>query len=131
MDSLEGDAEREVLHTITNSTNFTDFTTFSFNNIYLETVQWHQWKNHKTPTHLDGLACMTAIVGEDGRHRLEDFASVSPGHHQAEEAGTGQCCEGLTSGVVHSCAPHGGLQQKMKERLCGANNGAMIKLYRL
>ncbi len=89
-----------------NSTNLTDFTTFSFfsylfNNIYLETVQWHQWKEHlpqnfktcnlKTLTHLDGLACMTAIVGEDGRHSLEDFASVSPGHHQAEEAGTGQC----------------------------------------
>lgn len=33
------------------------------------------------------LTGMAAIVGENSRDGLQDFASVSPGHHQAKKAG--------------------------------------------
>lgn len=63
------------------------------------------------------LARVAAIVGEDCRNCLQDFAGVSPGYHQTEEAGAGQGSDGLSRWVVRACAPHGGLQQQMKKRL--------------
>lgn len=60
---------------------------------------------------------MAAIVGEDCRNCLEDFTSVSPGYHQAEEAGAGQGSDGLSCWVIWACAPHSGLQQQLKKRL--------------
>ena len=68
--------------------------------------------------HLDILAGMTAVVGEDGGDGLQGLACVSPGHHQAEEAGTGQGGEGLPSRVVHPRAAHCRLQQQLEQRLC-------------
>lgn len=53
---------------------------------------------------------MAAVVGEDGRHSLQDFACVSPGNHQTEEAGAGQRSDGLSCRVIGPCAPHRGLQ---------------------
>lgn len=55
------------------------------------------------------LAGMAAIVCEDGRDGLQDFASVSPGYHQTEEAGAGQGSDGLSCRVIWPCAPNRGL----------------------
>lgn len=63
------------------------------------------------------LTGMAAVVGEDGRDGLQDFACVTPGHHQTEEAGTGQGGDGLSCRVIRSCAPDRGLQQQLEERL--------------
>lgn len=60
---------------------------------------------------------MAAIVGEDCRNCLQDFARVSPGYHQTEEAGAGQGSNGLACWVIWACAPHRGLQQQLKKRL--------------
>lgn len=62
------------------------------------------------------LAGMAAVVGEDGRDGLQDFASVSPGDHEAEEAGTGQSSDGLSCWVIWPCAPDRGLQQQLEKR---------------
>lgn len=72
-------------------------------------------------SHLDCLAGMTAVVGEYGGDGLQGLARVSPGHHQAEEAGTGQGGEGLPRGVVHPRAAHCCLQQQLEQRLCREN----------
>lgn len=66
--------------------------------------------------YLYGLACMAAVVGENGRHGLEDFAGVSPGYHQAKEAGTGQGSDGLSCRVIGPRAPDCGLQQQLEKR---------------
>lgn len=60
------------------------------------------------------LAGMAAIVGENSRDGLQDFASVSPGHHKTEEAGAGQGSDGLSRWVVWSRAPDRGLQQELE-----------------
>lgn len=57
---------------------------------------------------------MAAIVGEDGRHSLQDFAGVSPGHHQTEEAGAGQGSDSLSRRVIGPCASDRGLQQQLE-----------------
>lgn len=62
---------------------------------------------------------MAAVVGEDGRDGLQDFSSVSPSHHQTEEAGAGQSRDGLSGRVVWPCAPDRGLQQQLEKRLWG------------
>lgn len=59
---------------------------------------------------------MAAVVGEDGRDGLQDFASVSPGDHKTEEAGTGQSSDGLSCRVIWPCAPDRGLQQQLEKR---------------
>lgn len=69
------------------------------------------------------LAGMTAIVGEDGRHSLQDFAGVSPGHHKTEEAGAGQGGDGLSCRIIGPCAPDCGLQQQLEKRLWGSTQG--------
>lgn len=69
-------------------------------------------------SHLDCLAGMTAVVGEYGGDGLQGLARVSPGHHQAEEAGAGESGEGLPRGVIHPCAMHRCLQQQVEQRLC-------------
>lgn len=63
------------------------------------------------------LAGMTAIICKNGRNCLEDLPRVSPGHHQTEEAGTGQRSDGLSRWVIGSCAPNRGLQQQLEKRL--------------
>lgn len=63
------------------------------------------------------LAGMAAVVSEDGRDGLQDFAGVSPGHHQTEEAGAGQGSDGLSCRVIGPCAADRGLQQQLEERL--------------
>lgn len=70
----------------------------------------------KLVNYLYCLAGMAAIVGEDGRDSLQDFASVSPGYHQTEEAGAGQGSDGLSCRVIGSRAPNCGFQQQLKER---------------
>ena len=62
------------------------------------------------------LAGMAAIIGENGRDGLQDFARVSPGHHKTEEAGTGQGCNCLSRWVIGPCAPDRGLQQQLEKR---------------
>lgn len=63
------------------------------------------------------LAGVAAVVGEDGGDGLQDLAGVSPGHHQAEEAGAGQRRDGLARRVVGPRAPDRGLQQQLEKRL--------------
>ena len=60
---------------------------------------------------------MAAIVGEDGRHGLQDFAGVAPGHHQTEEAGAGQGGDGLSCWIIRPCAADCGLQKQLEKRL--------------
>lgn len=67
--------------------------------------------------YLYSLAGMASIVGEDGRDSLQDLASVSPGHHQTEEAGARQSSDGLTCWVIWPCASDCGLQQQLEKRL--------------
>lgn len=74
----------------------------------------------KLVNYLYRLAGMAAVVGEDGRDSLQDFASVSPGHHQTEEAGAGQSSDGLSCRVIGPCAPDRGLQQQLEKRLWGS-----------
>lgn len=74
----------------------------------------------KLVNYLYRLAGMAAVVGEDGRDGLQDFPSVSPGHHQTEEAGTGQSSDGLSCRVIGPCAPDRGLQQQLEKRLWGS-----------
>ena len=69
------------------------------------------------------LTGMAAVVGEDGRHSLQDFTGVSPGHHQTEEAGAGQGSDGLSCRVIGPCAPDCGFQQKLEKRLWGSIRG--------
>lgn len=70
----------------------------------------------KLVKYLYRLAGMAAIVGEDSRDSLQDFASVSPGHHQAEEAGAWQGSDSLSCRVIGPCAPDCGLQQQLEKR---------------
>lgn len=74
----------------------------------------------KLVNYLYRLAGMAAVVGEDGRDGLQDFASVSPGHHQTEEAGAGQSSDGLSCRVIRPCASDRGLQQQLEKRLWGS-----------
>lgn len=70
----------------------------------------------KLGNYLYCLAGMAAVVGEDGGDGLQDFAGVTPGHHQTEEAGAGQSSDGLSCRVIGPCAPDRGLQQQLEER---------------
>lgn len=60
---------------------------------------------------------MATIIGENGGDSLQDFACISPCHHEAEKACTGQSGDVLSSWVVRPCAPHRGLQQQLEKRL--------------
>ena len=71
----------------------------------------------KSVNYLYRLAGMASIVGEDSRDSLQDFASVTPGHNETEEAGAGQSSDGLSCRVIGPCAPDRGLQQQLEKRL--------------
>lgn len=73
----------------------------------------------KLVNYLYRLAGVAAVVGEDGRDGLQDFAGVSPGHHQTEEAGAGQGGDGLSRRVVGPRAADRGLQQQLEEGVWG------------